>query len=276
MDKIQGLLDDILADVSSLGQNGGLLQDLDSWNTALSSASATIASNVVLPIALVILALFWMLELYNTFMRASTMGGGNTYMMYTIVISLVKMFLCLWAVQNATTILNGLFGISSEITKGISNVVGSGQISPAFDTSQFNDVSGFIPAWITVYIPLLLEAFLIKIVGIVVNTIVAARFIELYIHNAFAAIPLTTLCYQELHGGRHRLLEKLCRGCPAGLRDLSCFGVLPGVGCRNPCYRKCCHTGRSIVEPIRDSVGRYPHERQVCQVPCGCHVRRVS
>ena len=66
MDKIQGLLDDILADVSSLGQNGGLLQDLDSWNTALSSASATIASNVVLPIALVILALFWMLELYNT------------------------------------------------------------------------------------------------------------------------------------------------------------------------------------------------------------------
>lgn len=200
MDKIQGLLDGILADVSSLGQNSGLLQDLDSWNTVLSGASAAIASNVVLPIALVILALFWMLELYNTFTRATAMGGGNTYMMYTIVISLVKMFLCLWAVQNATTILNGLFGISSEITKGISNVVGSGQISPAFDTSQFDDVSGFIPAWITVYIPLLLEGFLIKLVGIVVNTIVAARFIELYIYNAFAAIPLTTLCYQELHG----------------------------------------------------------------------------
>ena len=124
MDKIQGLLDGILADVSSLGQNSGLLQDLDSWNTALSSASATIASNVVLPIALVILTLFWMLELYNTFVRTSTMGGGNTYMMYTIVISLVKMFLCLWAVQNATTILNGLFGISSEITKGDRKSVG--------------------------------------------------------------------------------------------------------------------------------------------------------
>lgn len=202
MDKIQGLLDDILADVSSLGQNSGLLQDLDSWNTALSSASATIASNVVLPIALVILALFWMLELYNTFMRASTMGGGNTYMMYTIVISLVKMFLCLWAVQNATTILNGIFGISSEISKGISNVVGSGQVSVSFDTSTIDDLNDM--NWFTrlfsVTLPLSLISFLVNIVSIVVNTIVAARFIELYIYNAFAAIPLTTLCYQELHG----------------------------------------------------------------------------
>ena len=39
----------------------------------------------------------------------------------------------------------------------------------------------------------------IKIIAIVVDTLVAARFIELYVYNAFAAIPITTLCYQELH-----------------------------------------------------------------------------
>lgn len=199
---VESAVDSITQAVSSLGQNGGLLQDLDSWNATLAATSATIAENVVLPIALVILALFWMLELYNTFMRASTMGGGNTYMMYTIVISLVKMFLCLWAVQNATTILNGIFGISSEISKGISNVVGSGQVSVSFDTSTIDDLNDM--NWFTrlfsVTLPLSLISFLVNIVSIVVNTIVAARFIELYIYNAFAAIPLTTLCYQELHG----------------------------------------------------------------------------
>lgn len=199
---VESAVDSITQAVSSLGQNGGLLQDLDSWNATLSATSTTIAENVVLPIALVILALFWMLELYNTFMRASTMGGGNTYMMYTIVISLVKMFLCLWAVQNATTILNGIFGISSEISKGISNVVGSGQVSVSFDTSTIDDLNDM--NWFTrlfsVTLPLSLISFLVNIVSIVVNTIVAARFIELYIYNAFAAIPLTTLCYQELHG----------------------------------------------------------------------------
>lgn len=199
---VESAVDSITQAVSSLGQNGGLLQDLDSWNATLAATSATIAENVVLPIALVILALFWMLELYNTFMRASTMGGGNTYMMYTIVISLVKMFLCLWAVQNATTILNGIFGISGEISKGISNVVGSGQVSVSFDTSTIDDLNDM--NWFTrlfsVTLPLSLISFLVNIVSIVVNTIVAARFIELYIYNAFAAIPLTTLCYQELHG----------------------------------------------------------------------------
>lgn len=199
---VESAVDSITQAVSSLGQNGGLLQDLDSWNATLAATSATIAENVVLPIALVILALFWMLELYNTFMRASTMGGGNTYMMYMIVISLVKMFLCLWAVQNATTILNGIFGISSEISKGISNVVGSGQVSVSFDTSTIDDLNNmnWFARLFSVTLPLSLISFLVNIVSIVVNTIVAARFIELYIYNAFAAIPLTTLCYQELHG----------------------------------------------------------------------------
>ena len=33
-----------------------------------------------------------------------------------------------------------------------------------------------------------------------VNTIVAARFIELYVYNAMASLSIATLCYQELHG----------------------------------------------------------------------------
>lgn len=54
---------------------------------------------------------------------------------------------------------------------------------------------------INVSLGLRMSAFNIpSIVNIVVNTIVAARFIELYVYNAMASLSIATLCYQELHG----------------------------------------------------------------------------
>lgn len=43
-------------------------------------------------------------------------------------------------------------------------------------------------------------SWMLRLVNIVINTIVAARFIELYVYNALASLPIATLCYRELHG----------------------------------------------------------------------------
>lgn len=51
-----------------------------------------------------------------------------------------------------------------------------------------------------VALELMVVGWMLRIVNIVVNTIVAARFIELYVYNAMASLSIATLCYQELHG----------------------------------------------------------------------------
>lgn len=200
IDAIQNILDKIIASATGMGENSGLLEDLNSWNSTLANFSNSIASNIVLPIALVILSLFFILEFYNAFMRSAAGGqGSSTYMMFTVFLSFIKMALCLWAVQNSTVILNALFSISAQITTGISGVVSGGSVSASIDSSSLADLDGHFFEQLSTTLVLQIVSVGIKIIAIVVDTLVAARFIELYVYNAFAAIPITTLCYQELH-----------------------------------------------------------------------------
>lgn len=48
-----------------MGQNSGLLSSLTDWNSTLAGYADSISSGVVMPIALTVLALFMVLELYN-------------------------------------------------------------------------------------------------------------------------------------------------------------------------------------------------------------------
>lgn len=55
----------ISATINAMGQNSGLLSSLTDWNSTLAGYADSISSGVVMPIALTVLALFMVLELYN-------------------------------------------------------------------------------------------------------------------------------------------------------------------------------------------------------------------
>lgn len=183
-----------------MGQNSGLLSSLTDWNSTLAGYADSISTGVVMPVALTLLALFMILELYNATQRIAMNGSNNAFTIQQIALVMLKIVVCRWAVVHTTEILNALFEVASTVTVGISGYVGSGEVNTTID---IENAIAALPGGIgnmPVALELMVVGWMLRIVNIVVNTIVAARFIELYVYNAMASLSIATLCYQELHG----------------------------------------------------------------------------
>lgn len=199
-DTIRSQLEGISATVNSMGQNSGLLSSLTDWNSTLAGYADSISTGVVMPVALTLLALFMILELYNATQRIAMNGSNNAFTIQQIALVMLKIVVCRWAVVHTTEILNALFEVASTVTVGISGYVGSGEVNTTVD---IENAIAALPGGIgnmPVALELMVVGWMLRIVNIVVNTIVAARFIELYVYNAMASLSIATLCYQELHG----------------------------------------------------------------------------
>lgn len=162
-----------------MGQNSGLLSSLTDWNSTLAGYAEGISSNVVMPVALTLLALFMVLELYNATQRIAMNGSSNAYTIQQIALVMLKIILCRWAVLHTTEILNALFEIAATVTQGIAGYVGSGQVTTVLEIENAIDA---LPGGIgnmPVALELMVVGWMLRIVNIVINTIVAARFIEL-------------------------------------------------------------------------------------------------
>ena len=82
-----------------------------------------------------------------------------------------------------------------EYANRVSGYVGSGEVNTTVD---IENAIAALPGGIgnmPVALELMVVGWMLRIVNIVVNTIVAARFIELYVYNAMASLSIATLCY---------------------------------------------------------------------------------
>lgn len=165
-----------------MGQNSGLLSSLTDWNSTLAGYADSISSGVVMPIALTVLALFMVLELYNFTQTIAMNGGSTAFTIQQVALVMLKITLCRWAVLHSTEILNAMFEVAAMVTNGIAGYVGSGQVNTEVDIE--NAISA-LPGGIgnmPVAMELMVVSWMLRLVNIVINTIVAARFIELYVY----------------------------------------------------------------------------------------------
>ena len=115
-------------------------------------------------------------------------GSNNAFTIQQIALVMLKIVVCRWAVVHTTEILNALFEVASTVTVGISGYVGSGEVNTTVD---IENAIAALPGGIgnmPVALELMVVGWMLRIVNIVVNTIVAARFIELYVYNAMASL----------------------------------------------------------------------------------------
>ena len=113
-----------------MGQNSGLLSSLTDWNSTLAGYADSISSGVVMPIALTVLALFMVLELYNFTQTIAMNSGSTAFTIQQVALVMLKITLCRWAVLHSTEILNAMFEVAATVTNGIAGYVGSDRSTP--------------------------------------------------------------------------------------------------------------------------------------------------
>lgn len=91
-----------------MGQNSGLLSSLTDWNSTLAGYADSISTGVVMPVALTLLALFMILELYNATQRIAMNGSNNAFTIQQIALVMLKIVVCRWAVVHILGLLRML------------------------------------------------------------------------------------------------------------------------------------------------------------------------
>lgn len=228
---IMGLLESINDMIIGLGSNSLLTQSLAAFSSDLYNYSMLAMNSVIKPIAYVILALFFTLELYNASIKVEGAGGGSQFGAEIIFRVLFKMVLCKVAVDFSTIIMDAIYSISLEITTGISGLIGSGSTSGGLKIDEIRVVveamewGDQLLSLLIIFITWLIASIII----ILVNVIVIARFIEIYIHLIVAPIPLATFPSAELSSIAKNFLKSFAASCIQGCLifiALSFFTVL--------------------------------------------------
>lgn len=158
---------------------------------------------VVLPVAYVVLALFFILEIYRASIRVDGMGGGVANLGAEIIFRIMlRMVLCKVAVDSVPLILNAIYSLTTYLTSGVHGVMnGSGFVyGSGIDIDALRSAVEGLGFWTgLVSLILCFIVFLISLIAVgFAHIIIVTRFIELYLYYAIAPIPVATLPSDEM------------------------------------------------------------------------------
>jgi hypothetical protein len=185
-DAIISLFTSIDLALVGLGVSGsGLLSPLGTFMPVLYGYVMQVMQQVALPVASVVLALFFVLEIYRASLRTENMGSHSTKLGAEIVVRiLVRLVIFKTILDNVPKVLEVIYSTCLEITKGISSLA-LAATSPGslFDLSLLQTEVEALSIWsqIGLLVTCLLVFFIAFIVMNLAQVMVIGRFIELFI-----------------------------------------------------------------------------------------------
>lgn len=198
-DFLEWILKQIVSTVTNAASNSGLTDSLKSYSSDIYSFVTSIQQTVMKPVAVTVLALFFMLELQRIVIRSESFGGGSEALTKSVGISAIKYAIIMWVFTSMGSLLDGFIAITNKMTTGIQSLLTSSSTSGLLNAdTMYKPIadSGFFTK-LFIAAALLIGWLIVIIAKAIVKIMVIMRFLELYVLYAVAPIPLATMPSQE-------------------------------------------------------------------------------
>ncbi|CYX27184.1 conjugative transposon membrane protein [Streptococcus suis] len=221
-DNLSAMLVDINDKVSTVAGEVG--KTPSSWNSEVFTFIKSINTNVVLPIAAIILTAILCIELIQVVMRKNSMHDTDTFEFFKYII---KMWIAVWIVSHAFDFSMAVFDVAqSMISKAAGVVGGSANITPGnFDAMVEALKTKELGTLIGIALETGLVKFSLTILSILITVILYGRMIEIYIYCSVCAIPFSTMGNKEWSNIGTNYIKSLFALGLQGLFILIFFGI---------------------------------------------------
>lgn len=174
-----------------------LLQTPAQYSQSLYDIAVAVADTAVKPIAAIVLAIVFTLELARVSVKAD---GDRELGVRMIGLLMLKMVLVLIAAQNADLFLRAIDQIGEAVMGGITQVApstggaGSGGLGDQMkDAIEDTGWTGKIAAMILLVLPFLAS----KLAAITCTIVIMLRFVQIYMLTAFNPLPIAFMACDE-------------------------------------------------------------------------------
>ena len=221
-DNLSAMLIDINEKVGTVAGEVG--KTPSSWNSEVFTFIKSINTNVVLPIAAIILTAILCMELIQVVMNKNSMHDIDTFDFFKYII---KMWIAVWLVSHAFEFSMAVFDVAQEMVGKAAGVVGnSANITPGnFDAM----VDALKTKELGTLIGIALETGFVKFsltaLSVLITVILYGRMIEIYIYCSIAAIPFSTMGNKEWGSIGTNYIKSLFALGLQGLFILIFFGI---------------------------------------------------
>ena len=221
-DNLSAMLIDINEKVGTVAGEVG--KTPSSWNSEVFTFIKSINTNVVLPIAAIILTAILCIELIQVVLQKNTMHDTDSFEFFKYII---KMWIAVWLVSHAFKFSMAVFDVAQEMVGKAAGVVGnsanitSGNFDAMVDALKTKELGTLIG--------IALETGLVKFsltaLSVLITVILYGRMIEIYIYCSIAAIPFSTMGNKEWGSIGTNYIKSLFALGLQGLFILIFFGI---------------------------------------------------
>ena len=221
-DNLSAMLVDINDKVSTVAGEVG--KTPSSWNSEVFTFIKSINTNVVLPIAAIILTAILCIELIQVVMRKNSMQDTDTFEFFKYII---KMWIAVWLVSHAFDFSMAVFDVAQSMISKAAGVVGTsanitlGNFDAMVDALKTKELGTLIG----IALETGLVKFSLTILSILITVILYGRMIEIYIYCSVAAIPFSTMGNKEWGSIGTNYIKSLFALGLQGLFILIFFGI---------------------------------------------------